>query len=58
LTHHVGSLAELRRRSGARVVAHALDAPLIDGRTKAHPQKGFMRVVAALGPSPGGSIGN
>jgi glyoxylase-like metal-dependent hydrolase (beta-lactamase superfamily II) len=35
LTHqhmdHVGGLAELRRRSGARVVAHALDTPVITG---------------------------
>ncbi|MEV6301632.1 MBL fold metallo-hydrolase [Actinoplanes sp. NPDC051861] len=35
ITHHhpdhVGSLAELRRRTGARVVAHAADAPNITG---------------------------
>lgn len=35
LTHrhpdHVGGLAELRRRSGARVIAHRLDAPTIEG---------------------------
>ena len=35
LTHrhpdHVGGLAELRRRSGAKVVAHRLDAPTIEG---------------------------
>ena len=35
LTHrhpdHVGGLAELRRRSGARTVAHRLDAPAIEG---------------------------
>jgi glyoxylase-like metal-dependent hydrolase (beta-lactamase superfamily II) len=56
LTHwhpdHVGSVAELRRRSGARVVAHAIDAQLIDGGTKAQPPKGFMRVVGAIMPSP------
>ena len=56
LTHwhpdHVGSVAELRRRSGARVVAHAIDAQLIDGGTKAQPPKGFMRVVAAIMPPP------
>ncbi|WP_179266216.1 MBL fold metallo-hydrolase [Asanoa hainanensis] len=28
---HVGGLAELRRRSGARVVAHELDVPVITG---------------------------
>lgn len=37
LTHwhvdHVGSAADLRRRSGARTVAHALDAPVIAGDT-------------------------
>ena len=35
LTHkhpdHTGGVAELRRRSGARVVAHAADAPVITG---------------------------
>ena len=56
LTHwhpdHVGGVAELRRRSGARVVAHAIDAQRIDGGTKAQPPKGFMRVVAAIMPPP------
>jgi glyoxylase-like metal-dependent hydrolase (beta-lactamase superfamily II) len=55
LTHwhpdHVGSVAELRRRSGARVVAHAIDAPLIAG-AKARPPKGYMRLVAAIMPPP------
>ncbi len=36
LTHgdvdHIGSVAALKARSGARVVAHRLDAPLIEGR--------------------------
>jgi glyoxylase-like metal-dependent hydrolase (beta-lactamase superfamily II) len=39
LTHrhddHVGGLAELRRRSGARVVAHTLDVPAITGAAPA-----------------------
>jgi glyoxylase-like metal-dependent hydrolase (beta-lactamase superfamily II) len=56
LTHchpdHIGGVAELRRRSGARVVAHAIDAPLITGVAKARPPKGFMRVVAAIMPRP------
>jgi Metallo-beta-lactamase superfamily len=56
LTHwhpdHVGSVAELRRRSGARVVAHPIDAQLIAGGTKAQPPKGLMRVVAAIMPPP------
>jgi glyoxylase-like metal-dependent hydrolase (beta-lactamase superfamily II) len=55
LTHwhpdHVGSVAELRRRSGARVVAHAIDARLIAG-AKALPPKGYMRLVAAIMPPP------
>jgi glyoxylase-like metal-dependent hydrolase (beta-lactamase superfamily II) len=55
LTHwhpdHVRSVAELRRRSGARVVAHAIDAPLIAG-AKARPPKGYMRLVAAIMPPP------
>jgi len=56
LTHwhpdHIGGVAELRRRSGARVVAHAMDAPLITGVVKARPPTGFMRVVAAIMPPP------
>ena len=56
LTHwhpdHIGGVAELRRRSGARVVAHAMDAPLITGVVKARPPTGLMRVVAAIMPPP------
>jgi glyoxylase-like metal-dependent hydrolase (beta-lactamase superfamily II) len=48
LTHwhadHTGALAELKRDSGAQVVAHRLDAPLIDGSTPPPPPKGFVRV--------------
>jgi glyoxylase-like metal-dependent hydrolase (beta-lactamase superfamily II) len=55
LTHwhldHVGSVAELRRRSGARIVAHALDAPLISGATP-HPTRPFMRLVGAIMRAP------
>ncbi|HEX5996249.1 MAG TPA: MBL fold metallo-hydrolase [Jiangellales bacterium] len=55
LTHrhpdHVGGVAELRRRSGARVVAHAADVPTITG---AEPVRatGFMRVIAMLMKAP------
>lgn len=55
LTHrhpdHVGGVAELRRRSGARVVAHVADTPVITG---AEPMRatGLMRVVAALTRPP------
>ena len=49
LTHrhpdHIGNAADLRRRSGARVVAHAADAPVITG-AETVPPKGLMRVLA------------
>jgi glyoxylase-like metal-dependent hydrolase (beta-lactamase superfamily II) len=55
LTHwhpdHIGGAAELRRRSGARIVAHAMDAPVISGAAH-HPRSTFMRVVAAIMPPP------
>ena len=55
LTHwhpdHVGGVAELRRRSGARIVAHAIDTPLITGE-EIRSAKGVMRVVAAVMPAP------
>ena len=56
LTHwhpdHVGNVAELRRRTGARIVAHAIDAPVISG-TKPRPRQGtLIRVVAAIMPAP------
>jgi len=41
LTHHhpdhVGGLGEVQRRSGARVVAHRLDVPVIDGSRVIRP---------------------
>ena len=56
LTHwhpdHVGGVAELRRRSGAHIVAHAIDAPVIAGGARPHPAPGFMRVLGAIMPSP------
>jgi glyoxylase-like metal-dependent hydrolase (beta-lactamase superfamily II) len=55
LTHwhpdHVGGVAQLRRRSGARIVAHAIDAPVISG-AEPQPTKALMRVVAAIMPAP------
>lgn len=55
LTHwhpdHVGGVAELRRRSGARIVAHAGDASRISG-AKPRPSSRFLRVVAAVMPAP------
>ena len=55
LTHrhpdHIGSAAELRRRSGARVVAHEADVPVITG-ARPHPVRGFMKVTAAFTRAP------
>jgi glyoxylase-like metal-dependent hydrolase (beta-lactamase superfamily II) len=55
LTHwhldHVGSVAELRRRSGARIVAHSVDAPVISGAENPSANR-FMRIVAAVMPAP------
>jgi glyoxylase-like metal-dependent hydrolase (beta-lactamase superfamily II) len=55
LTHrhpdHVGGLAELRRRSGARVVAHAADAPAITG-ARPVPATGIQRVIALVTKPP------
>jgi glyoxylase-like metal-dependent hydrolase (beta-lactamase superfamily II) len=52
LTHwhpdHIGGVAELRRRSGARVVAHAIDAPVITGVAKAARTGDFPRGGAAV----------
>ena len=48
LTHcdidHVGSAAELKRRTGARVAIHELDAPVLSGKRR--PQKGGLVMVA------------
>jgi len=47
LTHcdidHVGSVAELKARTGARVAIHELDAPVLSGEQ--HPQKGGLALV-------------
>jgi glyoxylase-like metal-dependent hydrolase (beta-lactamase superfamily II) len=55
LTHwhldHVGSVAELRRRSGARIVAHSVDAPVISGAENPSANR-FMRIVAMVCSSP------
>jgi glyoxylase-like metal-dependent hydrolase (beta-lactamase superfamily II) len=55
LTHrhpdHVGGVAELRRRSGARVVAHAADVPAITGERPV-PATGIMRVSALIMKAP------
>ncbi|WP_238009108.1 MBL fold metallo-hydrolase [Dactylosporangium sp. AC04546] len=45
---HTGSLAELRRRTGARVVAHAADAPVITGACPLPLHSLVMRLTAPL----------
>ena len=55
LTHHhfdhTGNVADLRRRSGAQVFAHAADAPVITGAIRPEPGGGLMAKLAqkALG---------
>jgi glyoxylase-like metal-dependent hydrolase (beta-lactamase superfamily II) len=50
LTHrhpdHTGTLAELRRRTGARVVAHAADVPVIQGEQPQPVHGLLMRLTA------------
>jgi glyoxylase-like metal-dependent hydrolase (beta-lactamase superfamily II) len=54
LTHwhpdHVGNVAELRRRSGARIVAHENDVPPISG-ARFRPRSRFLRFAAAIMPA-------
>jgi glyoxylase-like metal-dependent hydrolase (beta-lactamase superfamily II) len=51
LTHwhgdHVGNAAELQRRSGARTVAHAIDAPVISGAERL-PLNTVQKLAARL----------
>ncbi|MFB9180183.1 MBL fold metallo-hydrolase [Dactylosporangium sucinum] len=55
LTHwhadHTGGAAELRRRSGARTVAHALDAPVVSGVVAA-PLTRLQRVTKRITGTP------
>jgi len=52
LTHqhfdHVGNVADLRQRAGARVFAHAADAPVITGAIRPEPRGFLPRLVARL----------
>ena len=52
---HTGGLAMVRTASGARVVAHAVDAPVVDGSRPA-PLKPIMRIakpfLGATAPAP------
>jgi glyoxylase-like metal-dependent hydrolase (beta-lactamase superfamily II) len=52
LTHHhfdhTGNVADVRRRSGARVVAHAADAPVITGAIRPAPASRLVKLVSRL----------
>jgi glyoxylase-like metal-dependent hydrolase (beta-lactamase superfamily II) len=52
LTHqhidHIGNVADVRRRSGARVFAHAADAPAITGAIRPAEPKGLARFAVRL----------
>jgi glyoxylase-like metal-dependent hydrolase (beta-lactamase superfamily II) len=52
LTHHhfdhTGNVANVRERSGARVIVHALDAPMITGVTPREEPKGLARLAVRL----------
>jgi len=51
-TDHVGAAAELQRDSGARVIAHQLDAAIISGDRPAPPFKGVMRLASTFMGKP------
>lgn len=44
---HIGSLAELRKRTGARVIAHAAEAPWITGHVPPSEPVGFLQKLIA-----------
>jgi glyoxylase-like metal-dependent hydrolase (beta-lactamase superfamily II) len=52
LTHHhpdhTGNVADVRRRSGARVVAHELDAPYVTGDRTAEVRHPVVKLVGLL----------
>ncbi|WP_250006491.1 MBL fold metallo-hydrolase [Actinoplanes sp. M2I2] len=52
LTHqhfdHIGNVADVRRRSGARVFAHAADAPAITGAIRPPEPRGLARFAVRL----------
>ncbi|MEU4238979.1 MBL fold metallo-hydrolase [Actinoplanes sp. NPDC026619] len=52
LTHHhfdhIGNVADLRQRSGARVIAHAADAPVISGAIRPEPKGMLPRLISRV----------
>ncbi len=56
LTHchpdHTGNVADVRTRSGARVIAHAADAPIISGAIVPEPPKGLIKIAAKIMGTP------
>lgn len=56
LTHnhpdHIGNVADLRRRSGARVIAHAADAPVITGAFVPQVRSPILRLGGLIMGTP------
>ena len=56
LTHHhpdhIGNVADLRRRSGARVVAHAADAPVITGALVPQARSPILKLAGLVMGTP------
>jgi glyoxylase-like metal-dependent hydrolase (beta-lactamase superfamily II) len=56
LTHHhpdhTGNVADVRTRSGARVIAHAADAPIISGAVATAPPTGLIKIVGKIMGTP------
>lgn len=57
LTHnhpdHIGNVADVRRRSGARVIAHAADAPVITGSFVPQVRNPVMKLAGQIMGMPG-----
>jgi glyoxylase-like metal-dependent hydrolase (beta-lactamase superfamily II) len=53
---HMGSLAELRRRTGAQVVAHRADVPVITGAEPQPLHSLMMKLTAPFMKAPGAPV--
>ena len=51
-TDHIGNVADIRRRSGASVVVHSADAPVVTGAIRPVLTKPLHRLVARLMGTP------